>query len=208
MTPGDRFALALLAISLLVSPAVTLHPAVTHVWAAGFSNAIDELGHPGLLTFLLLGTVSTIPAIGFVLCMLHAVAGRQYVRALWDASEPAHLGDLHYRRLPSGEVPSSARSFRPLTVSRGAGCIAHDALLPLLLRRHRRHRDPLAPVLRGLAVDWRSAPAQAGSAGAPERMPQANTPCALAQRQALFDAIVAAKQLRPEDSSWALGTPA
>ncbi len=146
MSQGSRLALAILATTLLVAPVAALHPALSHLSAAGFARLSLELTHPMTLGFLALALVSILPAAGFALAIGRGIRGMAYVRTLTRNSLPVREGALRYRILPADTISVfTAGIFRPVTfVTAGAErALGERELRAALLHEaaHRRRRD-------------------------------------------------------------------
>jgi Zn-dependent protease with chaperone function len=202
MSQSGRLALAALAAALIATPAVALHPAVSHLWAAGLARFSFELTHPLILGYLTLALVSLLPAVGFSLVVARGLRGVVHVRSLIRSSRPASEGGLRYRRLPADTVAVfTAGVLRPVTfVTAGAErALRPNELRAALLHEeaHQRRRD----------VFWRLLLQAVGRAlavvpGAQRLVEQETLRCECeaddyavrggASRLALFEAIVAA----------------
>lgn len=148
MTKTGRLALLTLAVVLVLAPIVTLHPAVTHLYAAGLSNLSIEIEHPRVFGFVMLAVVTALPAAGFCLVLVRAAAGIGEVRKLTRLSSEGSLDGLSYRVLPlETTVIFTAGLLRPVVfVSQGAErSLARAELRAALLHEqaHQRHRDVL-----------------------------------------------------------------
>ncbi|MBI5946972.1 MAG: M56 family metallopeptidase [Chloroflexi bacterium] len=165
MTRGSQLALVTLGLILILGPLLALHPAATHLYAAGWSDLSAEIRHPRVFGLVTMALISALPTAGFLLSLLRAERGRDHARELFQGSQPAQLGDLRYRRFPSdGVVIFTAGVFRPVAF---ASTGAERSLRPEQFRAallheqsHARRRDILwrlilTAVGRGFAfVPW------------------------------------------------------
>ena len=152
MSRGSRMALVMLGVVLAFAPAATLHPLITHLYAAGLSNLSIELSHPRVVGFLALAGVSALPAAGFLLSILWTARGAGHLRALSRASRPARLDDLNYRLLASDAVlVFTAGLLRPVTFvsTEAERSLGRAGLRAALLHEqaHQRSRDIMWRVL-------------------------------------------------------------
>lgn len=148
MSTGSRLALVTLAVALLLAPAAAVHPAATHLYAAGLSNLSIEFSHPRVFGFATVALVSALPAAGFAVSLFRTARGLGHLRNLREIGSPACLDGLHYRVLPSeGVVIFTAGLLRPTVfVSRGAErSLSRAELRAALLheRAHQLNRDVL-----------------------------------------------------------------
>ncbi len=146
MNQSGRLALATLAATMIATPALALHPAVSHLSAAGLARLSFELTHPLILGYLTLALVSLLPAAGFAFVVVRGLRGVVHVRSLIRSSRPASEGGLRYRRLPADSVVVfTAGVLRPVTfVSDGAErALGQSGLQAALLHEeaHQRRRD-------------------------------------------------------------------
>lgn len=141
MSRGCRLALVTLAAALLLAPTLTLHPAVTHLYAAGLSNLSIELSHPRVFGFVTLALVSGLPAAGFAVSLLRTTQGLGLLRNLRENGSPACLDGLHYRVLPSdATVVFTAGLLRPTVfVTQGAEHSLSKAQLRAALLHEEAH---------------------------------------------------------------------
>ena len=152
MTRASRVALAVLAAALLVSPLLTLHPAVTHAYQAGLSGIGAEASHPLAVVLVALATLSALPALGFVVSLAVTARSRGGLRALLEHSEPTSLGQIHYRLFPSQTIVLfTAGLIRPtiFVSSEAVHALSNAELHAALLheRAHQRNADVLWSVL-------------------------------------------------------------
>ena len=209
MSRGSRLALVILAAALVVAPALTAHPAVAHLFAAGLSNLSIEVEHPRVLGLITLALLMALPAAGFLYSLLQAARGYGALRVLHRVSSSAHLDGLDYRVLPSDAVVIfTAGITRPAAfVSEGAQrSLGHAELRAALLheRAHQQRRDVFWRVLlKSVAAGFAFLPWVARAVEAETlRSECAADDYALragARRRALFNAI-AATAAAPEAS--------
>lgn len=165
MSNGSRQALVTVAVVLMLAPAVTLHPAVAHVYAAGVSNLWIEVEHPRVFGFVTLAAVSALPAAGFLYSFFQAALRLGHLRRLGRLSRPASLDGLDYRVLPSEATTifTAGILWPRAFVSEGAeSSLGRAELRAALLHEqaHQRNRDVLWRLLlyavgRGLAfLPW------------------------------------------------------
>ncbi|MBN9492602.1 M56 family metallopeptidase [bacterium] len=148
MSRASRVALVALAVTLVLAPLLTLHPAVTHLYEAGFANLSVEASHPQVIVFLALTAASALPAAGFLLSLAAATRSREELRSLIEGSEPACLGGIHYRIFSSDVVVMfTAGPFRPIVFvsSEAVRTLSSPELHAALLheRAHQRNGDVL-----------------------------------------------------------------
>lgn len=202
MSRGSRLALLALAVALMLAPVAMVHPAVTHLYAAGLSNLSIEFSHPRVLAFLTLTLVSALPAAGFLFSLIRTARGVGDLRQLTRTSTPARLDGLYYRVLPSDAIVIfTAGGLRPTVfVSQGAEReLGHAELRAALLheRAHQLNRDVLWRLL--LRATGRAFPFLPWVANAVETE-TLRTECEAddyairngARRRELFEAIAAA----------------
>lgn len=213
MSRSSRVALVILAAALLVAPALTAHPAVAHLYAAGLSDLSIEMEHPRVLGFIALALLMALPAAGFLYSLLRAARGYGDLRALHRISRPARLDEFSYRVLPSDTVVVFTAGFvRPVAfVSQGAErSLGPTELRAALLheRAHQQRRDVFWRVLlKAVAGGFVFLPWVASAVEAETlRSECAADDYALragARRRALFNAIAAAAA--PPETSFAAG---
>ena len=150
MSRGSRLALLTLTAVLILAPAVALHPAATHLYAAGLANLGIELSHPQVFGFFALALMSSLPAAGFLASLTRTACGIGSLRALSQNSHDACLDDIHYRLLPSDAVlVFTAGLVRPtIFVSAGAQRSLTRAELRAALLHEQAHQ-------RGEDIIWR-----------------------------------------------------
>lgn len=146
MSRGSRLALGTVALALLISPAITLHPAAAHLYAAGFSSLASELAHADFLGLATLALLAALPTAGFVAWLLLAAREPGCLRTITSLSRTARLDGLAYRLLPCDAiVVFTAGIWRPSTfVSEGAAAaLPPGELRAALLHElgHQRHHD-------------------------------------------------------------------
>ncbi|MCK6564463.1 MAG: hypothetical protein L6Q80_06885 [Dehalococcoidia bacterium] len=135
MSRGSRLALLALAVALMLAPVATVHPAVTHLYAAGLSNLSIEFSHPRVFAFLTLALVSALPAVGFLFSLIRTARGVGDLRQLTRTSTPARLDGLCYRVLPSdAERELGYAELRAALLHERAHQLNRDVLWRLLLR--------------------------------------------------------------------------
>lgn len=148
MSVASRVALVALAVTLLLAPLVTLHPAVSHLYEAGLANLSVEASHPQVIVLLALTAVSALPAAGFLVSLATAARSQDGFHALLNGSDPATLEGLQYRVVPSEAVLLfTAGLFRPVVFvsSEATHTLSTAELHAALLheRAHQRNRDVL-----------------------------------------------------------------
>ncbi|MFN0145628.1 MAG: hypothetical protein ACKVT1_03895 [Dehalococcoidia bacterium] len=146
MSRGGHLALVTLVAAVLFAPFLVVHPTVPHLSAAGLTDLPVELTHPVVAGVLLVALVTLLPAYCLVVVLVRAVRGSTHLHALIGNSEPAHLEEFVYRRLPSDGVSVfTAGLFRPVTfVTTGAAAVLGPARLRAALlheEAHKRRQD-------------------------------------------------------------------
>ena len=152
MSRGSRAALAMLAVALVLSPLLTLHPAVAHAYQAELTGIVAEAAHPQVVLLFPLAIVSALPALGFVVSLVVTARNHGGLQALLDHSEPTSLGQIQYRLFPSETVllftaglirPAifvSSEAMRTLSPAELYAALLHE-------RAHQRNRDVVWRVL-------------------------------------------------------------
>lgn len=116
MSRASRCALVALVLVLMAAPLATLHPAVTHAYAAGLSNLSIEITHPRVFGFVLLASITALPTAGFLVSLLGTVKGSGSLRTLVCNSTSSEWDGLQYRVFPDDAVVVFTAGFwRPAT---------------------------------------------------------------------------------------------